>query len=120
MGIEIDIDRIKKEMEYSMEEALESWKESVKAGSYIGTAVTTSATSGTHTHHIPVASASGIGTGAAFSYVPATEFISMSMEIDAEWTGTAVEAKPEPVTPAKPIKRYSKKVFKKKLKELCG
>ena len=99
----IDIKKLREEADKSMEAAFERWKETIKTGSAFWT---TTGTSATGEFYIAPTSTS--------------EFISMSMVVDEKWIGTTIEAKPEPVTPAKPIKRYSKKEFKKKLKELCG
>ena len=113
----IDIDKIIEEAEKPMKEAFERWKGTVTGGSSASGA---SATDGTHTHYIPAVSSTSVGTSATFSYFPAPEFISVSMVVDEKWIGTTVKAKPEPAKPAKPIKRYSKTEFKKKLEKLCG
>lgn len=92
------------EEEYSMEDAFEKWKTIVKAGSH--TSATTLSTWGT----------SGTSVGAFVMPGLAAEYIEMTMTL----VEPKAEDKQEPVKPAKPIKRYSKKEFKKKLKELCG
>ena len=75
-----------------MEEAFESW--------------TTTVSTGTGSYIVPEPT---------ITFMPPPSFISMSMVVKEEW-------KPEePVeVKAKPVKRYSKETFKKKLKELCG
>lgn len=90
-----------------MESAFEAWKEIVKVGSYVGTSVSTGTTTAGGFYMTP-------------TITPGSVEITATFEFDEKWIGTTVEDKPEPVKPAKPVKRYSKKVFKKKLKELCG
>jgi len=89
-----------------MESVFEKWKETIKTISPTPSTWTTIGTSATGEVYIE-------------PYV-SSEFISMSMVVDEKWIGTIVKDEPEPIKPAKPIKRYSKREFKKKLKELCG
>ena len=97
-----------------MEEAFKKWSESISSsGSLLsGTSMSTWSTVGSTT------------TGEYYATFPsAPELISMSMTVDYDEKlelKTEEKPEPEPVKPAKPIKRYSKKTFKKKLKELCG
>ena len=94
-----------------MEETVKRWGETLGLGSALsGSTMSTWTTTGTTT------------TGEVYITPPMTsEYISMSTVLaDEKWIGTTAEDKPEPVKPAKPVKRYSKKNFKKKLKELCG
>lgn len=123
MGIKIDIDKLKEEAEKNMEEAFESWKITAYKIKHFDGCHSTPTTTTDGTVYIPKVSSTAIGTTATFEYVPAPELISMSMVLDYNENlefKTKTEVKPEPVKPAKPVKRYSKKTFKKKLKELCG
>lgn len=93
-----------------MEEAFKKWSATIGSGSMLSSM--TIGTLGGHTHS---------GTTTIYTPPSPVEFISMSMTLDYdENLEPKVEAKPEPVKAAKPIKRYSKREFKNKLKELCG